>query len=176
MGLLRSRAALLLAASGCYEPELRDCTITCNAATDCAEGQVCGSDRMCAAPALAGRCGEMPDAAGSGARDAGVTDAMIADATPDAATHAALEIAIEGKGRVNVLGYGSCDAAPPQSGSCTIIVPRDELRTIGADAHPGWRFDRWTTSACAAVGINTCTFRPTGPTPIGAKFKKGDDD
>jgi hypothetical protein len=171
MGLLRSSFAFFIASAGCYEPELRDCTIACNAASDCADGQVCGPDQLCVAAEHADRCAEMPSTAGSDSRDAGVSDAML-DAMPDAATHAALEITIEGKGRVNVLGHGYCDSAPPHDGMCTIVVPINVIRTIGADAHPDWRFDSWTTSVCAATSINTCTFTPKGPTPVGVKFKK----
>ena len=38
----------VLAAGGCYRPELRDCTVRCSAPTDCTGGQICNSDGWCA--------------------------------------------------------------------------------------------------------------------------------
>ena len=180
MGLLKLGMGLSVAVAGaaCYEPQLRDCTVACTAEADCAAGQVCGSDKLCAAPEIAGRCSTLPGTAGSGDRDAGVTDVMLhADAAvdappPDAATHVPLTITIEAKGRVTVNGIGTCDEAPPQNGSCTFLVPKGQLLTATATAYPTWRFDRWTTAACASVPINTCTFTPTAATPLGVKFKK----
>jgi len=46
-------------ATACYDPELRDCTVTCHGKHDCAEGQVCGSDGYCAAPDVANKCDEL---------------------------------------------------------------------------------------------------------------------
>jgi hypothetical protein len=40
----------LVASAGCYNPELRDCTVRCSAASDCTGGQVCRSDGYCAMP------------------------------------------------------------------------------------------------------------------------------
>jgi hypothetical protein len=40
----------LVATSGCYNPELRDCTVQCSAPTDCTGGQVCRADGFCAMP------------------------------------------------------------------------------------------------------------------------------
>lgn len=179
MGLLNVAAAsVVVAGAGCYEPELRDCTLTCNAASDCADGQVCGTDGFCAAPGIAGQCSQMPGAAGSADRDAGMTDAKMADAAhdvpPDAATHVPLMISIDGKGRVTV-GTETCDESGPQNGSCTFMVPIYAPVTVSATAYSGWRFDRWTTPACAIVPISTCTFTPTTATPVGVKFRKDDD-
>jgi hypothetical protein len=42
--------AYLVATAGCYNPELRDCTVQCSAATDCTGGQVCRADGWCAMP------------------------------------------------------------------------------------------------------------------------------
>jgi hypothetical protein len=59
-------AALIVALAACYSPTLRDCTLQCASAHDCAGGQVCGNDGYCAAPDVAGHC--VADAAAS--RDA----------------------------------------------------------------------------------------------------------
>ena len=52
--LIRLHQVLLVLAilSGCYEPELRDCTVTCEGATDCADGQTCSAG-LCAANGVA---------------------------------------------------------------------------------------------------------------------------
>lgn len=44
--------AHLVAITGCYQPELRDCTVHCAAATDCTGGQVCRPDGWCAMPSV----------------------------------------------------------------------------------------------------------------------------
>jgi hypothetical protein len=116
----------------------------------------------------------MPVDAGFGDRDAAVRDAKMVDASPDATTHAALSISIEGKGRVIVHGIGSCDEAEPQDGSCMFVVPLEVPVTVEADAYNHWRFSRWTTPACARVQESTCTFTPTSAaTSLGVKFRKG---
>ncbi len=38
--------------AGCYEPELRDCTVHCTSASDCTGGQVCRKDGWCAMPEI----------------------------------------------------------------------------------------------------------------------------
>src|SRR5688572_992995 len=110
MGLLRVGVAGLASIAGCYSPEVRDCTLTCSAASDCVDGQVCGSDHFCAAPAIAGQCASLPGGdAGDGIRDAGVI-APIADArpdAPDAATHTTLSLMIDGQGRITVQGIAT---------------------------------------------------------------------
>jgi hypothetical protein len=168
MGLLGIGVVLVVASAGCYEPELRDCTLTCNEASDCASGQVCGSDHFCAAPDIAGKCSSLPSDAGSNARDAGIDAAKL----PDAATHGQLAVAIEGEGRVTVTGFGTCDKAPPQNGQCTYVVPLNASVTVTAQSHSDWYFDKWTTAACAMTPVATCTFTFTTSTPVGAKFKK----
>ncbi len=45
--------AYLAAGAGCYQPELRDCTVRCTGATDCAGGQVCSKGGWCAMPGIA---------------------------------------------------------------------------------------------------------------------------
>lgn len=151
----------------CYEPELRDCTLTCSAASDCADGQVCGPDHFCASPELAGSCAAR-------SRDAGVVDTKP-DGPPAPPGHVPLAIEIDGKGQITVHGIGTCRESGPQNGSCLFLVPR--ATPITADAMPdgGWRFERWTTETCAGVSIHTCTFTPSMATTLGAKFKKGHD-
>lgn len=174
MGILRSSVALTaVLAGGCYSPELRDCTLTCSSASDCADGQLCGADHFCAAPEIAGHCSSLPGDATGSDRDAGVDAPKIVDAASDAATHVALMISIEGQGRASV-GSATCDQAAPQNGMCVISVPINQPVTVAATGYPGWRFDKWTTAVCASVPITLCTFSPSAATPVGLKFKKED--
>jgi hypothetical protein len=174
MGILRTCVTLLpIVANACYSPELRDCTLTCSAATDCADGQVCGSDHFCAAPGIAGRCTSLPGDAGSRDRDAG-TDAAKIDARPDAPAYVALAISIEGKGRVVVQTIGTCEQVAPQNGHCTFPAPINMTVTAQAQAYSDQRFEKWTTAPCALTPLATCTFTPAAATTIGVKFRKDD--
>lgn len=178
------RMALVVAAlGGCYAPDLRDCAVSCAADSDCGPGQVCGGDRMCAAPAVAGHCEppRTPDAAvsdaavGDAPRDAFVppADAYLpphdAYVPPDGPTVVALQLEIKGKGKVDVAGIGTCtDAAPNHI--CTFTVPNGVARTLHATAGEDFHFEKWESGAC--TGTNpTCTVIPTGFTATVAKFK-----
>lgn len=175
MGLLRLASVLLMtSATGCYDPQLRDCTLTCSAPSDCAGDQVCGSDHFCAAPDIAGTCSSLPSDAGSNNRDSGVDGTKMPDAAPDAATHAALTVSIEGEGRLSLLGIGTCDKSGPQNGLCVYTVQLQSLVTVTAQGYPDWHFDKWLTSVCASTPVTTCTFAFNAATPLGVKFKKDD--
>lgn len=159
MSVLRSIWLVVLAA--CYAPDVRDCTLACNATSDCVAGQICGEDRLCAAPAVAGTC-LVPDA---GPRDA---------APPTAAT-SELEVAIQGKGAVVVVGHGMCDWQAPQDGYCAYPVPRAVDITLQAITADGYAFDHWT-SACLG-STETCTVAPeTSYTLAVVYFRKGHDN
>lgn len=181
MGLLETGLAIsaALVVTACYSPDLRDCTLSCSSASDCAADQVCGSDHFCAAPEIAGRCSSLPPDAGSGNRDAGIRDARLPDARPDAPpdapTEAVLSIEIAGKGQISMLGVGTCDSEGPQHGSCTFVVSRGALVTAQASASSDWRFEKWTSAPCATSPIALCTFIAGGPLTIGVKFKKEHD-
>ena len=184
MGLLSRGVTLsLLLTPACYSPDLRDCTVSCVAATDCAAGQVCGSDRFCAAPEIAGRCASLPGDGGTGSSggvpDAGrlVDAAMVtADAAPDAPPSTmttTVRAQIEGQGRITV-DFRTCDAAGPQKGDCTFVVLRDAQITVRAYAYPGWRFDKWPTVPCDDDQVESCDFVAVDPTNVTAKFRKDD--
>jgi hypothetical protein len=140
---------------GCYDPSLRNCTVTCEGPGDCARGQVCGSDGLCAAPDVAGHCV--------------LADAAVAIDAPPVVT-VKLHLHIEGKGIVTV-GSSACSDAGPTHGDCVIDVPRNVPATLVAmsDGDP---FQMWTSLVCAAQGP-TCTFTPILPTTdVSARFKK----
>lgn len=164
MGVLNARGpgdaliAALAALAGCYSPSLRDCTVSCGSVSDCASGQVCGADGLCAAPELAGRC---------------APDASVIDAPPDAATTASLRVEIAGKGSVIVDGRGTCSSLDPQRGKCMYdiaigIAQRARATPIQVDQ----LFESWTSATCSSQGA-ICTFTPTGATTITVKFGHG---
>lgn len=183
MGLLgRSTAFTLSLASACYSPDLRDCTVSCTAANDCASGQVCGSDRFCASPELAGRCATLPTDDGGTPippmHDAGaIVDGESVtppDAPPDAPATKQLHIKVDGQGGVSVLGVGLCDSAPPQKGDCRFDVYLAAPLHAEAYPHLGWRFDKWTDGPCKNDESQTCDFTPAAPTNLDAKFRRDD--
>lgn len=142
--------ALLFAA--CFAPETRDCTLKCTGPTDCGDGQQCGSDGLCAAPAVAGHCATMP-------------------VPPSPSDNVELQLAIKGPGDVMVAGVGTCSSSDPQTmGTCTWQVPARVVRQLDAvvtSSHHG--FDGWTAGC---VGQDpTCMLMPVMPlTQVGARF------
>lgn len=176
-----SMLAALAGAAGCYSPSLADCTVSCSGPSECASGQVCGTDGLCAAPEIAGRCAVPPDAA----LDAGVVvDApiamMIDAAMPDAPPLPAmvrLRVQIVGKGRVVVDGRGTCSASMgPGGGDCAFDVARGVAQTVRATPVQidQW-FLSWTSPTCRGQSA-TCTFTPTGETLVVAQFGKAGRD
>ncbi len=177
MGVLGVAAAAGLALAGCYSPSLRDCTVSCGSAGDCATGQVCGADGMCASPAVAGHCGR--------GVDAGIPDATIRpdaapprdaapDAPPDAGRTIRLTVQIMGKGSVTVDGAGTCSSQEPDRGSCMYDVVVGVPLT--AQANPiaaSDVFTMWSSIACAGQGAH-CVFTPVAATVITARFSHSD--
>jgi hypothetical protein len=169
----RALAALaaLAAPTGCYAPSLRDCTVTCDSERDCASGQVCGADGMCAAPAVAGRCAA-PEV------DAGVVDASGAHdaspprdaATPDGPQLITLRVQVDGKGSVDVAGAGVCSTKDPSRGRCMYdIAPGIAQRVEAIAIETDQQFVSWTSVACAGQDA-VCTFVPLATTTVIAKF------
>lgn len=147
------RAVWLLSAitiAGCYDPAVRDCTITCAAAGDCAAGQVCGPDNFCAAPDVAGTC-----------RSRG------ADAAPPTELH----LVVQGPGTLaDSSGTRTCN------GDCTFDVTPGATVTLIATPLDGKELDRWTTTNCAVKDVEhpglTCSVMVVPPiTTVGARFK-----
>jgi hypothetical protein len=104
--------AVLTHIAGCYDPSVRDCSIECASAKECAGGQVCSSDGFCVAPSYRGRCrhGEAPVDATSLQVDAD-------GASPDAGGAVALCEQGCANGTCDALGVCVLDCSV--SGSCT---------------------------------------------------------
>ena len=162
MGILgHTLAAGLAALAGCYSPRILDCAVSCSSPHDCVSGQVCGSDGLCAAPQIAGRCGGLTDAAPP-------HDADVAD-VPALVT---LHVQITGRGSVFVEGHGNCSSLDPQHGDCMFSIPLAVAQTVQALAiQPDQSFAGWTSATRNGVNAR-CTFVPQGATTIAAKFER----
>ena len=186
MGLLARASVLALcaASSACYTPELRDCTLACSAATDCADGQLCGADGFCAGPELAGRCpthgtrdasvGATGDASGGGSGSGGgggqLVDAGVPpDAPPDAPSNGLLTISIGGHGRVIVQNVGTCEY---EDAPCQLSVPLDQDVVLAGFASNDYEFDKWNAGPCNGSQTSVCIFQPSLVMVAGAKFRK----
>jgi hypothetical protein len=170
MGVLAGLAAgaAIAALAGCYSPSLRDCTVSCGSASDCASGQVCGGDGMCASPAMAGRCAMLADA---GARDGAAPPRDAgADAPPDAAETVRLTVQVTGKGSVVVSGVGTCSSMDPQKGNCPYdVAPGVPLTAQAMQIDPGDVFSMWSSMTCTGQGAR-CVFTPVAATTVTARF------
>jgi hypothetical protein len=164
--------------AGCYEPALRDCTVTCHGVHECAEGQVCGADGFCASPARAGSCASTRAAADAAANASDAAPrpdaAQPPDASgPDAGSVASLSIMIVGRGQVSVSPLGvTCDATGASGATCSYPVTIGDALVLTATPHnkkdvlTGW------SGACAGTA-SSCTLSPrAGTTAVGATFAK----
>jgi hypothetical protein len=170
MGVLIPLLAGASLLAGCYAPSLRDCTVSCESASECASGQVCGADGLCAAPGVAGRCARMPDA--------GVPpDVPAVDAAPpDIATTIVLRVQVMGKGSIIVDGHGTCSSRDPQRGNCMYDIAFDAPQRVRAvPIELDDLFTEWTSKTCEGEGP-ICTFTPVGDTSVTAKFGRAPDD
>ncbi|HEX3481612.1 MAG TPA: hypothetical protein VHT91_41660 [Kofleriaceae bacterium] len=171
MGVLVGIAAAAgLALAACYSPSLRDCTVSCGSASDCASGQVCGADGMCASPAVAGRCRTLVDAGNPDGPSPPHPDAAL----PDAARTIRLTVQIMGKGSVVVEGVGACSSQDPDKGNCMYdVVPGAPLAAQANPITPTDVFAAWSSVTCAGQGAR-CQFTPVMPTMIAARFGHSD--
>ena len=176
MGLLaRSSVVLLVSSAACYAPELRDCTVKCETATDCAADQACtagycvGSSEVdCSTVGATTDAGTSTGGGGGGTvQDA--ADAAIDAPPPDAPTHGTLTVRIEGKGSVLVAGVGLCGSSAQP---CAFVVPLAATLTANAVGVDDFEFDRWTTSVCPDAANSACSFTPLLAIEISAKFRK----
>jgi hypothetical protein len=154
----------LAALTGCYSPSLRDCTVSCEAAGDCASGQVCGDDGLCASPMVAGQCATVE------------VDAGTVDAAPDGPVLVKLSVQVDGKGSIDVAGSGVC-SSEMMRGRCMYDIPLGVAQRVEAIAIDSREpFVGWTSLACAGQGA-VCTFVPVAMTTVVARFNhEGRDD
>lgn len=146
---MRQLALLCALLAGCYSPDAVDCTVECSAADQCADGQICGPDKFCAAPDVAGMCNSQ---------------------NTDEPQSVSLVITIEGKGRVTVDGAGTCDSDGPSQGNCMFSVTAGVMRQLKALENKDREFISWT-STCSGSS-STCTLTPVmSLTQVGAKFE-----
>lgn len=170
MGLLAKCAAPSIALlASCYEPQLVDCTIRCSGESDCATGQVCGTDHFCAAPDIADHCSSVTALTDAGVIVDGANakpDARPDAPPPDAPTHGSLRVQIEGgKGVVTIPNAGTCND------DCTYLVPLQMPLTAHAVGEDDWHFEKWTAGPCVGQ-LENCAFTPTLVVGVTAKFKK----
>jgi hypothetical protein len=156
MEILMATAAVTLA--GCYDPTLRDCTVSCSVAGDCIGGQICGADHLCASADLAGRCDQT----------ATVDARPASDAAIDAGLSVQLHVRVDGSGSVVLDGGGSCTK------DCMLPAPLGQPATLRAvQTDRKFVFAEWTSLACAGQGAS-CMLTPIVPTDVHAKFVKQD--
>jgi hypothetical protein len=171
MGILVHAAIAALAVAGaaiagCYDPSLRDCTVSCASPGDCASSQVCGADGKCAAPEVAGRCGAVDARGRDDARLPGDADVD----SPDARATVALHVQVSGKGSVLVDGIGACSSQDPQRGDCLYdVTPGVPLTAHAIQIQSDQVFAMWMSTTCAGQGAR-CVFTPVAPTTINARF------
>ncbi len=179
MALLAARvgAAFVVATAtvaGCYQPDLRDCTVTCAGPGECAHGQVCGDDGYCASADVAGSCAThgLPDAH----RAADARPAPDARLAPDAMQVAAsLHVTIKARGEVVVAPVGvTCEAVDDKGASCMYDVFVGEAVTLTEmTTHGGDTFMGWMHPGCTGT-VTTCPVScAPGTTTVGATFKAG---
>jgi hypothetical protein len=157
--------ALCALVAGCYEPAVRDCTVTCHGVHECAAGQVCGADGFCASPAHAGSCASMRATADAPESDAPESDAVTSDAaTRDAATSDAASQADAG-GVPDAPGQPDAaqmpDASAPDAGSIgALSITITGRGTVTVDP---------LGKTCDAQGASgaTCTY----PVSVGATLE-----
>jgi hypothetical protein len=154
-------AAVAVGASGCYAPTTRDCELSCDSDNDCASGQVCGPEHLCAQRSLSCATGLVD---GGLVRDSQRATAIDAHEV-DAPATVALTIMIGGMGTVTLDGGASCSMP-----SCQLVAPMNEQATLVATPAPRTMFDMWMTGPCVGQGA-TCTFVPLADTTLQVHFK-----
>ena len=184
MALLARVAIAAGLLTGCYSPQLRDCTVSCESSADCAGAQVCGADHLCAAKgtscasssnapqdATAASDGEGPSDAPR-ANDAGrpidaprpIDAAPPVDAPPPPVN---LHLHVDGHGQLTE-GAHTCTA------DCTYAVARGVPLVIVAQALGHDQFIGWTQGPCVGQPTQTCMVTPTANVTVAVRFHKED--
>ena len=149
---MRALLALSLLA-GCYEPELRDCAVTCSSTDECGDGHVC-AEGVCRAPNAT--CEPEPGPGMPEPREV------------------AIRVVVEGeRGMVVVEDVGTCrleeDDDDRRSTACDWRVITGTQLVV--EAHSlGQPFERWTSSTCAGQDAS-CSVVVDAALEIKARFK-----
>ncbi|MBV8759320.1 MAG: hypothetical protein JO257_18680 [Deltaproteobacteria bacterium] len=164
--------------AGCYQPELRDCTVSCESSADCAGAQVCSASHLCAGKDVS--CSGMTTATQDASADsaAAVIDApkspidaprAVDAAHPpiDAPAPVSLHLHVDGGGGTLTAGTHSC------SDDCTYQVAYGVPIAIQAQANGNHAFAGWTQGPCMGTFVPTCTVVPTTPTNVTGRFVHG---
>lgn len=163
---LVARTALVLLA-GCYDPTLKDCTVSCAADTDCAHGQTCAAGGWCAAEGETCTAQMLPI-------DAPVTKPIDAPpVTPDGPTpNAQLRVTVKNVGSVVVSGVGTCtNASQNQMMTCTYgVFSGTSITATATVTAGGHQFDKWMDPICKSQDAS-CMFTALPLTAIEADFK-----
>lgn len=144
MAILKLLAVMLVLVSGCYAPEVGDCTVTCTTDDECAGGLVCTTQGLCAGTDTA--CEDQ----GSGPR-------MIM-----------LRVSVIGEGKVSIVDGPEC-IPDEDDDTCTLMVPAGPL-AIDAVVLDDKPFERWTSIVCAGQGPR-CQVTLQLDANVAAKFK-----
>jgi hypothetical protein len=161
-GLLVCSLAATSGASACYAPTTRDCELSCGSDSDCAGGQVCGTEHLCAGRGLSCAPGAVDGGLVGDGERAPPVDAHAVDAEQTVV----LTIMIGGMGTVTLDGGASCSTMP----SCQLVAPLDKQATLVATPGAKMMFDMWMMGPCMGQGA-TCTFVPTTDTMLQVHFK-----
>jgi len=152
MALLKIALVLMVLATGCYSPELGDCSVTCTTDEECAGDQVCTAQGMCAGAANAcENTGAVPDA--------GAMPRMIT-----------LRVTIAGNGRVAVAGTECVRMEGPMGDRCELQVPAGPLLLEAIPDRTDKPFERWQSIVCAGQDAS-CQVTLVIDASVAAKFK-----
>ncbi|HEY1548599.1 MAG TPA: hypothetical protein VGG28_12295 [Kofleriaceae bacterium] len=155
------RVAVLIALAGCYSPAVRDCVLACSSDSDCAAGRSCSAG-LCTTNGVSCADPQTTADAAIGSPPSDASGASMIDAP--AVTLVAIDVGIFGVGSVTV-GATTCMVA------CTIQVPTNQLVGAVAVGKGDDAFGAWTSTACRGQGAS-CSFTPTGTTPLDVVFVK----
>jgi hypothetical protein len=147
MAILKLFVVMLVLISGCYAPEVADCTVTCTTDNECAGGLVCTPQGLC-----------------------GDTAATCDDNSGPRTIQ--LRVAVMGEGKVSITGGPECepdDDDDSMGETCTFMVPAGPLviEAVVLDDRP---FERWTSIVCAGQGAR-CEVTLQLDSSVAARFR-----
>jgi hypothetical protein len=149
MAFLKVFVIMLVLMSGCYAPDISDCSVTCTTNDECVGDQVCTTHGLCAGSPTACDDNELVDG--------GSTPRMIA-----------LQVAVDGGGKVAIADGPVCEPTGGSMGSsCVLMVPAGPLviQAIAGEKP----FEKWTSIVCAGQSAR-CEVTLQLSSTVSAKF------